>query len=247
MKKTLGALVMFVCATAFGSTNDGFGLSVLLGDQPRPEYGARGTTYIEAVRGATFGIRITNPLPYRVGVALSVDGLNTIDAKHTDAEHASKWILDPYESITIPGWQVNGATARSFYFTGERNSYGAAIGQTANLGVIEAVFYREKHREVSVYAPRQESMNKDAARQAPTAAQAAPPSEDYAATGMGSRTDHEVETIDIDLEERPAASIRLRYEFRPQLVRLGVLPRYEDPIERRERARGFESYCPEVH
>ena len=78
------------------------------------------------------------------------------------------------------------------------------------------------------------------------AAQAAPPSEDYAATGMGSRTDHEVTMVDIDLEDHPAASVRVRYEFRPQLVRLGVLPRYEDPIGRRERARGF-GYCPEVH
>jgi hypothetical protein len=56
-----------------------------------------------------------------------------------------------------------------------------------------------------------------------------------------------VESVDIDLEDHPVASIRLRYEFRQQLVRLGVLPQYADPIDRRERARGFESYCPEVH
>ena len=242
MKKIFGAVAMFVCATAFASTNSGFGLSVVVGDAPRPEYCARGTTYIEAIRGASYGIRITNPTPYRVAVALSIDGLNTIDAKHTDPRNGSKWVLGPYESTVIPGWQVNGQTARSFYFTGERNSYGAALGQTENLGVIEAVFYRERHREISVYAPRAEQ---NSAKAAPSAA--APPSEDYAATGMGNRTDHEVETVDIDLENRPAASIRLRYEFRPQLVRLGVLPRVSAPIERRERARGFESYCPEVH
>jgi hypothetical protein len=245
MKKSLMVAAVLVCATAMASTNNGFGVSVLVGDTPRPEYCQRGTTYIEALRGANFGIRITNPTPYRVAVALSVDGLNTIDAKHTDPRDAAKWVLGPYESTVIPGWQVNGETARSFFFTGERNSYGAALGQTANLGVIEAVFYREKHREISFYAPRAEGANKNAAG-APATAQAAP-SEDYAATGMGSRTDHEVETVDIDLESRPAASIRLRYEFRPQLVRLGVLPAYSDPIERRERARGFESYCPEVH
>jgi len=247
MKKSfLGAVALLVCTTAFASTTNGFGLSVVIGDEARPEYAARGTTYIEAMRGATFGIRITNPTPYRVGVALSVDGLNTIDAKHTDPRRAAKWVLGPYESTVVPGWQVNGETARSFFFTGERNSYGAALGQTANLGVIEAVFYREKHREVSVYAPKSETMNKDTARQAPSAAQAAPPSEDYAETGMGGRTDHEVESVDIDLEDHPAASLRLRYEFRPQLVRLGVLPRYEDPIERREHAHGFTTYCPEV-
>jgi hypothetical protein len=238
MKKILFAALVLVCATASASTSGGFGLSIVVDGQQRPEYCQRGTTYIEALRGANFGIRITNPLPYRVAVALAVDGLNTIDAKHTDARNASKWVLGPYESVVIPGWQVNGATARNFFFTSETNSYGAALGQTANLGVIEAVFYRERHREVTVYAPRQESVNKDA-----QSGQA--PSEDYAATGMGARTDHEVERVDVDLESRPAASIRIRYEFRPQLVRLGVLPALSDPIDRREHARGFDRYCPD--
>lgn len=249
MKKFFFLALVLVCGTAAASTNNGFGVSVLVGDEPRPEYFARGTTYIEAIRGANFGIRITNPTPYRVAVALAVDGLNTIDARHGDARSASKWVLGPYESAVIPGWQVNGETARSFFFTGERNSYGAALGQTENLGVIEAVFFRERHREISRYAPRKEGASKDDAgrAQAPSAAMAAQPSDDYAATGMGARTDHEVEVVDVDLERRPAASIRIRYEFRPQLVKLGVLPQFSSPIDRRERSRGFERYCPEPH
>jgi hypothetical protein len=42
--------------------------------------------------------------------------------------------------------------------------------------------------------------------------------------------------------------VTIRYEFRPQLVRLGILPpaRTADPLQRRERARGFEpGFCPE--
>jgi hypothetical protein len=79
------------------------------------------------------------------------------------------------------------------------------------------------------------------------AADAAPPaaSDDYAATGIGKRTRHEVESVDVELEPQPVASLRLRYEFRPELVRLGVLPPAVSPLERRERARGFTGYCPE--
>ena len=69
-------------------------------------------------------------------------------------------------------------------------------------------------------------------------------SDDYAATGMGRRERHEVESVDIDLERDAAASIRIRYEFTPQLVKMGILPS-ASPMERRERARGFGSYCPE--
>ena len=53
----------------------------------------------------------------------------------------------------------------------------------------------------------------------------------------------------LDLEETAAASISIRYEYRPQLVRLGILPARpadHDPLDRRERARGFDpGFCPE--
>ena len=236
IKRFIQASVVFICANALASGTSGFGLSVLVGDEPRPEYHARGSIYVEAIRGESYALRITNPTPYRVAVALSVDGLNTIDARHTDAWSAAKWVLDPYESTTISGWQVNDQTARRFFFTGEHNSYGAALGKTENLGVIEAVFFHERHREITVYAPRSKA-------QAGETQSAAPRADDYAATGMGERTGHEVERVLIDLERHPVASVRIRYEFRPQLIKLGVFTR--DPLQRRERAKGFDRFCPE--
>src|SRR5213078_562122 len=120
-------------------------------------------------------LRITNPTPYRVAVALSVDGLNTIDARHTDARSATKWVLGPYESTEISGWQVNDRTARSFFFTGERRSYGAALGQTENLGVIEAVFYRERRPRISEYVPGVPSSRAQAENEAGGVGAAPPP------------------------------------------------------------------------
>lgn len=221
-------------------------LSVVVDGRPLPQYSHRGTTYIEAVREREYSLRITNPTPYRVAVALSVDGLNTIDAKHTEAFRAAKWVLEPYESAEISGWQVNDRTARRFFFTGERSSYGAALGETENLGVIEAVFFRERRREVTGY-------QRDRSMEVPIPSGASAPSakagreqtsDDYAATGMGDRTQHGVERVQIELERQPIASARIRYEFRPQLVRLGVLPAKGNPLQRREKARGFD-YCPE--
>jgi hypothetical protein len=52
----------------------------------------------------------------------------------------------------------------------------------------------------------------------------------------------------LDLEDAPVQSVNIRYEFHPQLVRLGILPspRTADPLQRRERAHGFEpGFCPE--
>ena len=224
------------------------GLQVVVDGESRPTYHHRGATYIEAIRGREYALRITNPYPYRVAVALAVDGLNTIDAKHTSGWQAAKWVLEPYESAEIEGWQVSDHSARRFFFTGERNSYGAAIGETENLGVIEAVFFRERERRRE-YMQRHQSPapapTAPSSRDAESAAgaEAAPPSDDYAATGMGDRTRHDVDRVHIDLERTPILSVRIRYEFRPQLVKLGVFPKSHAPLDRREKARGFE-YCP---
>ncbi|HEX9161364.1 MAG TPA: hypothetical protein VF980_06615 [Thermoanaerobaculia bacterium] len=240
----LALCAILLASSLYAADRAGFQLTVLVNDDLRPEYNARGNVYVEAVRGSNYSLRITNPTPYRVAVALSVDGLNTIDAKHSDPWTASKWVLDPYESTVISGWQVSDSAARRFFFTGERDSYGAALGQTQNLGVIEAVFFRERPRRQAVVAPSEKSQRAEASTVTAQAPVAAAPSDDYAATGMGERTGHEVTSVNIDLDRQPVASIRIRYEFREQLVKLGVL-RSTTPLDRRERARGFEQYCPQ--
>lgn len=255
------ALSLLAGFPSAAASRGGFELAVLVDGAPRPELRRGGTVYVEALKGREYALRVTNPLGVRVGVALAVDGLNTIDASHGDAVSATKWILEPYESIVLEGWQVSGSAARRFVFTGERDSYGAALGKTANLGVVEAVFFREKARRPVPVAPRSTSSRDAAGRaeneapapraksEAGTSSQekAAAPSlaDEYAATGMGERTRHDVTRVDIDLERTPAARLRIRYEFRPQLVALGLLPREDDRLARRERARGFDGYCPE--
>jgi len=259
MKRRL-LILAFATLVPFGGAAfaGDFNLDVLVDGVARPEYRARGTVYVEALRGEEYALRLENPNPWRVAVALSVDGLNTIDASHTDARVASKWVIDPYDSIVISGWQVSNRAARRFFFTGERNSYGAALGQTENLGVIAAVVFRERPRPVRRYfergepRPMPEGASRDSAEEsrgapAPSASAKSQPalSDDYAATGMGDRTRHHVERVVMDLDPDPIATISIRYEFRPQLVKLGVLPAHPTPLERRESARGFEPWCPE--
>ncbi len=264
---TLIAGATLTCTTALATHDSGYALRVVVNGYEAEEYRARGTVYVEAIRGEDYVLRLSNPTGRRVAVALSVDGLNTINAKRTDPHHAPKWILDPWETIEISGWQVSGSHARSFYFTGETDSYGAALGQTENLGVIEAVYFREKLGFAEQWLPfmQKEERSRDGASrdegergaglgaapraQAPSSATESQGKDklddDYAATGMGNRQRNDVREVEVDLESKPAASVRIRYEFRPQLVKLGVLPRYERPLERRERARGFDNYCPE--
>jgi hypothetical protein len=230
-------------------------VEILLNGVPVQRYTHAGRWYVEALKGRDYAIRLRNPYPVRVAVALSVDGLNTIDARQTTAADARKWVLGPYETVTISGWQTSTTEARRFEFTTESRSYGQALGKTENLGVISAVFFKER---VSNKLDRAEE-SRDR-QQAPPSASAAPKDQradaaagqkaenEYAATGMGQRTDHTVTQVWLNLEDTPAHAVDIRYEFRPQLVRLGILPAppvAADPLRRREGARGFEAFCPE--
>ena len=231
-----------------------FQLTVLVNGRPMPEYHVRGKTYIEALRGAEYELQIRNPLPERVAVALSVDGLNSIDARHTSAWNASKWVIEPYGTITISGWQMSSERARRFYFTTERDSYAAKLGQTANIGVISAVFFRERRQyPVPITPPplsrkpanrgQRESapMGESEARDSAKSGVVRPTDDDYAATGIGRSVRNDVRWIHMDLESRAAAEISIRYEYYSALLRLGVMPRpYDvDPMRRREQSRGF--------
>lgn len=258
--------VFLIAAAGFASTvthaDPGRGptMDLVVGGRRLPTYVARGTRYVEALKGREYEIRLRNPYPVRVAVALSVDGLNTIDARHTSAAEARKWVIEPYGAITISGWQVSLNDARRFEFTTEERSYGAWLGRTHDLGIISAVFYRERQAAwvepvVGESAQRNEpASDREGAKSRPEAASGgsaraqAVGAEDYAATGVGRRTEHAVRQVHLELEPEPAASVSLRYEFREQLVRLGVLPpapAQADPLDRRERARGFDSFCPE--
>jgi hypothetical protein len=239
-----------VVASPAGSSAD---VDVLVGGAPQRRYAHDGRWYIEALKGREYAIRLHNPYSVRVAVALSVDGLNTIDSRETTASDARKWVLNPYETVTISGWQTSRTHARRFEFTTEERSYGQALGKTANLGVISAVFFRERAPVLTYDSARRQNAVPQApspAAEAPAAAAGASKRADneYAATGMGRKTDHVVQQVWLDLEESAAKTVTIRYEFRPQLVRLGILPSpFADPLQRREGARGFEpEFSPEV-
>jgi hypothetical protein len=246
-----------------------FEVEVLVNGTPVAQYMARGRRYIEALKGAEYELRIRNPLGVRVAVALAVDGMNTIDARRSSAWNASKWVIEPYQSITIRGWQMSSERARRFYFTSERDSYGAKLGQTANLGIISAVFFRERTPIVVTPpqrvpyedrgADKSESGRGERDSSAPqssagtTSANSAKqrradvypqPNEESAATGIGRNVRNDVRWVNLDLDSRPAGEVNIRYEYRDALVRLGIMPRpypyYPDPVDRRERSTGFE-------
>ena len=227
-----------------------YSMEVLVDGRPLAVYTAGGTTYVEALKGREYAIRLTNHTGERVAAALAVDGLNSIDARHTSSSEARKWILAPWETVTLSGWQTGSGTARRFVFTSEPKSYGAWLGRTNDLGVISAAFFRESRRrdEIAI-APSlpqpllERGAENDSADAAPHAKALgetkAMAKDELAATGIGREVEHRVVQVEFDAEDVPASTVSVRYEYRDALVRLGVLPAVDEDLARRERARGF--------
>ncbi|HVE65724.1 MAG TPA: hypothetical protein VNC59_04010, partial [Thermoanaerobaculia bacterium] len=200
----LPALFLAAAATvapAHAARVHGFEVSVVMDGSEAPEYHQDGKIYVEALKGREFTVRLSNPTAERIAVALSVDGRNVVDAKRTTAQGAAKWVLAPGQTVEIPGWQVSGDTSRKFFFTETGRSYAKWLGDTRNVGTIEAVFFREKRRWVSPPAVERDSGSgareeEGVRRQDAPAASAAPESapekresDRFAATGIGDRTD----------------------------------------------------------
>jgi hypothetical protein len=276
-------LASFAAPFLRAADSPGLRLEVIVNGRPLAEYAARGQRYIEAQNGREYALRITNTSDRRVAVALAVDGLNTIDARHSAPEQARKWVLEPRESAEIAGWQVAESRARAFYFTRESASYGAWLGDTRNLGNIEAVAYYEKFippppkmmeddRDRSDFyngaaggnrgagsaqspagAPAAEASGHGGAKRrdaAPKSGSRPQPDDEYAATGIGRDLAHPVESVSVELESHAFARLRIRYEYRDALIKLGVLPPpfHPDPrtLDRREQGRGFgRGWAPE--
>ncbi len=218
------------------SEERGFDVEVLVDGRPLPIRRIGGRRFVDAVPGADYTLRITNPLPARVAVALSVDGLNAIDARQSDAWDASKWLIRPYQTLTVSGWQVSTERARRFYFTTERDSYAARLGRPTDFGAIRAVFFRERGsppvispRPGPLFPARRENWGAPEPLRAPAAAESLRErrggersfeyDEGRAATGLGRSERREVDVVDVGLERLPVAEVEIRYAYPPSWYR----------------------------
>lgn len=103
--------------------------------------------FIVAKPNERYKIILHNPLPIRVAVNLTIDGLNSINGKPCQPESGPKWIIEPYSYVTIRGWQINGQDSRRFYFTSKNASYAKwrsnswSKDLSVNCGVIGAAYF----------------------------------------------------------------------------------------------------------
>jgi hypothetical protein len=156
---------------------------------------------------------------------------------------------------------------RQFTFVDEPASYAARSGRAnEKMGWIEVAAYRERRpflrHAPQVVRPEPDRIEPEGAAErgkseaAPGAtadsAEAAAPTllgptaaRAYPGTGWGERRNDPVVLVSFDPEGEPGERVTLRYEYRPALVALGVLPRRSPSRDRlAERDRADAGFAP---
>ncbi len=198
---------------------------------------------IRVREGQEYSIVVRNPLPVRVAAAVTIDGLNSIDGKRTTADEAQKWIIEPYSSITISGWQTNDSNSRKFYFTADRNSYSKWKGRrdgkdySPNLGVIGVAYFWNSRELHAAYNPPQPFMsegeyhnNKNWGAPAGAASDSLAKRE-RAGTGMGRTQWNPITRVEFTYDTGMYSAydaLTIRYEFGTNIPRpLPFEPQYQ--------------------
>jgi hypothetical protein len=196
-----------------------------------PEIRKRGKSWLQVQEGTEYSIVINNPLPVRVAVAVTIDGLNIIDGKRTTPKKARKWIIEAHSSLTLRGWQTGQSSLRRFIFTDQSESYAQWKGErdrknyTRNLGVIGVAYFwnrselRAALRPPKPFAKRKgdEYSRSKSKKSAPSSrSEEMAPSKPKAGTGMGNHEQHNVYEVEFHYDTGMYSSrdvLAIYYEF----------------------------------
>ena len=129
-------------------------VQVLVDGWPVPLYarpGAWDKSYFQAFRGRNYSLVMKNQSNDRVGIVISVDGLNVVNGQRSElSNHEGMYVLDPYESATIQGWRTSLHDVRRFVFVDEERSYASRTDQAnGDMGWIRVLSFRERHERVT--------------------------------------------------------------------------------------------------
>lgn len=188
--------------------------------------------YVEAVKGDRYCIQVTNKSDRRVGAVIAVDGRNIISGKKSELRRNERmYIIGPHETNTFEGWRTGMDRTNRFYFTEPSDSYAERLfGDVSAMGTIALAIYREKVLEITPYCDRP-SVRREApsgpssprSKESASADRLESKRSEEAGTGFGETTYSPARLVEFEPEQMPAQKVVLKYEWRSELCRKGIL------------------------
>jgi len=188
--------------------------------------------YLEAVKGQRYSIQITNKSDRRIGVVIAVDGRNIIDGKKSDLlRNERMYIIGPYDTNTFEGWRTSMDRTNRFYFTEQSDSYTERVFADASaMGTIALAVYKEKIPKIAPRLDMSSPKREAPSAGAPSASGESRATDKYkleereqAGTGFGETTYSPAHEVQFDPEHTMAGKIVLKYEWRSELCRKGII------------------------
>ena len=120
-------------------------VDVCVNENPIKKYGHLEKTFVCAVKGQEYSVRIKNNGYSRVLVVVSIDGVNCLDGTQAGTTKAG-YVIHGYSSYSVKGFRTSNDSVNTFKFSDKQNSYAAKIsdGDESNCGVIGVEIFEEK-------------------------------------------------------------------------------------------------------
>jgi len=188
--------------------------------------------YLQAVKGQRYSIQVTNKSDRRIGVVIAVDGRNIIDGTKSDLlRNERMYIIGPYDTNTFEGWRTGMDRTNRFYFTEQSDSYAEKVFADASaMGTIALAVYKEKIPKIAPHLDMSSPKREAPSAGAPSASGESRATDKYkleegeqAGTGFGETTYSPAVVVQFDPEHTIAEKIVLKYEWRSELCRKGII------------------------
>ena len=108
-----------------------------------PTYHHNGGTYVQALTGERYAVRVTNVTGHRVEAVISVDGRDAVTGDVGDFRTQRGYVVPAYGSVLIDGFRRSLEEVATFRFSSKSESYSARRGTPMNVGVVGVALFDE--------------------------------------------------------------------------------------------------------
>lgn len=174
-------------------------------------------SYLEAIKGKRYKLRIRNNSNRRVALVIAVDGRNIISGRKSYLRNNEKmYVLNPYETSTYTGWRTSKNRVNRFYFTSAGGSYANAWGDRSAMGVIAVAVYNEKQRHYY------KKYRKDFSNGKAAPSKRGRFSSESTGTGFGHEEYSPTRKVSFKAKNQPTHKYFFKYEWRNTLCKRGI-------------------------
>ena len=114
--------------------------------------------YFEAFEGGHYAVELRNLTGRRIGVVMSVDGLNVLTGDRSRLSGSEPmYVLGPWDTAVIRGWRTSLDEVQQFIFVDEQVSYAARVGKAnGDMGWVRVATFEEQRPLAFYQQPRRD-------------------------------------------------------------------------------------------